>query len=181
MATFAGQLMGTFEKVCLTDHKKVKEKMWQQYYIHRSTEEFADNWGAFLKQSGAIPSQTLYQHVTDIVFNHLIKEHFTTPSEPTQDTCTPTLDYNEKNALCYISGYITRQAYCKFKDSKHELKDELCLCLAEMNDVDPDEMKDESNEWMTAVDRVLLKYVTSMMYCRFTSAVVELRKHLHIC
>ena len=129
MATFAGQLMGTFEAVCFTDHKKVmerKEKMWQQYYILRSTKEFADNWAAFLKQSGAIPSQTLYQHVTDIAFNHLIKQHFTTPSEPTQDTCTPTLDYNEKNALRYISGYITRQGYRKFKDSKHELKDEVC-------------------------------------------------------
>ena len=51
-----------------------KEKMWEQYYQLRSTNEFAHNWEAFLKQSGAVPSQTLYQHVTDIVFNHSIKE-----------------------------------------------------------------------------------------------------------
>ena len=48
-----------------------------------------------------------------------------------------------------------------------------------MNDVDPEEMKDESNEWMTAVDRGGLKHVTNMTYCMFTSAEVELRKHLH--
>lgn len=54
--------------------------------------------------------------------------------------------------------------------------DELCLCLA---DVDPDEMKDESSEWMmTAVDR-WLKQVTNTTYCMFTSAEVKLRKHLH--
>ena len=109
--------------------------MWQQYYILRSTKEFADSWAAFLRESRAVPSQTLYQHVTDIVFNHLIKEYFPTPSEPTQDTCTLTLDYSEKNALRYIAGCITRQAYHKLKDSRHKLKDE-------MNDVDPDKMKE---------------------------------------
>ena len=69
------------------------------------------------------------------------------------------LDYNEKNALRYISGYITRQVFRNLKDFRHKLKDELCLCLTEMNDMDPDEINDESNEWMSAVDRGGLKRV----------------------
>ena len=78
---------------------------------------------------------TLYQHITDIVFNFLIKEHFIS-SEPTQAiTSTPTLDYN----LRYITGYISRKLYRTLKDSSHKLKDKLCLCIAELNDVDPDE------------------------------------------
>ena len=52
--------------------------------------------------------------------------------------------------------------------------------LMQMNDVDPDEMRDESNKYMTAVDRGGLKHLTNMTYCTcmFTSAEVELRKHL---
>ena len=180
MTIFAGQLMETLE-ICFTGHKKMKvrkEKMWEQYYQLRSTNEFAHNWEAFLKQSGAVPSQTLYQHVTDIVFNHSIKEHYTAPSEPTPSTCTPTLDYNERNALRYISGYISRHVYRRLKDSRHKLKDELCFCIAEINDVDPDEMNDESNEWMKAIDRGGLKHVTNMTYSMFASAEVEMRKHI---
>ena len=180
MTAFAGQLTATLE-VCFTDRKKVKiqkEKMWEQYYTLRATNEFADTWASFLRHSGAEPSQTLYQHITDIVFNHLIKEHFTITSEPTQDTCNPTLDYNEKNALRYISGYITRQIYRNLKDSRHKLKDELCLCLAEINDVDPYELNDDSNEWMSAVDRGGLKHVTNMTYCMFSSMEIEVRRHI---
>ena len=102
-----------------------------------------------MKNSGAAPSRTLYQHITDVVFNHLIKEHYTTISEPTPDPCTSTLDYKEKNALRYISGYISRQVYCNIKDSNHILKNE---CLSKMNDVDLDEMEDELSEWVSAID-----------------------------
>ena len=69
MTTFAGQLMSTLT-ICFVDHNKVKvtkEKMWEQYNALRSTKEFAENWAAFLKLSKALLSQTLYQHITDIV------------------------------------------------------------------------------------------------------------------
>ena len=180
MEMFASQLNGTL-KVCFTDHKNVKtrkEKMWEAYFTLRSTDEFSSNWASFLKQSGAEVSQTLYQHVTDIVFNHLLKEHFTPPSQPKQDTCTSTIDYNEKNALRYVSGYITRTLYGRLKNSKHQFKDELCLCIAELNDVDPDELEDESSEWICAIDRGGLKHISNMTYAMFASAEMELRKHL---
>ena len=47
-----------------------------------------------------------------------------------------------------------------------------------MNDVDPDEMNDESNEWMSAVDRGGLKYVANMTYCMFASVEIEVRSHI---
>ena len=179
MSVFAYQLMSTL-KACFIGHAKVKvrkERMWEKYYQLRSTTNFSENWTTFLNLSGATVSPTLYQHNTNIVFNHLIKEHFTAASEPQQaTTSTPTLDYNERNALRYISGYITRKLYGKLKDSKHELKDKLCLCISELNDVEPDELSDESNEWMSKVDRGGLKHVTTITYTMFASAEVELRK-----
>ena len=180
MTTFAGQLMGTLT-ICFVDHNKVKvtkEKMWEQYNTLRSTKEFADNWAAFLKLSKALPSQILYQHITDIVFNHLIKEYFTLPESTQAITSTQTLDYNERNALRYVTGYISRTLYCKLKDSKHGLKDELCLRIAELNDVVPDELSDKSNEWMIEVDRGGLTHVTNMTYMTLESAEVEFRKNI---
>ena len=54
----------------------------------------------------AIP--TLYQHITDKVFNHLLKVNC--PIKPTAEaTQSQLLDYNEKNALRYVAGYVTRK------------------------------------------------------------------------
>ena len=181
MYEFTQQLMCTL-KVCFVEHKKQnvrRDKMWEQYYLLRSSSNFTENWTRFLQLSGAEATPTLYQHITDIIFNFLIKEHFIS-SEPTQAiTSTPTLDYNERNALRYITGYISRKLYRTLKDSSHKLKDELCLCIAELNDVDPDELSEESNDWMRAVDRGGLKHVTNMTFAMLASAEVELRKHIH--
>ena len=125
-----------------------------------------------MQLSGAEATPTLYQHI----FNFLIKEHFIL-SEPTQAiTSTPTLDYNKRNAL---RDTLSRKLYRTLKDSSHKMKDELCLCIADLNDVDPDELSEESNNWMRAVDRGGLKHVTNMTFAMLASAEVELRKHIH--
>ena len=56
------------------------------------------------------------------------------------------LDYNEKNALRYVGGYVTRVLYQRLQESSHVMKKK--FCLTERNDVDPDDMVDESEEWM---------------------------------
>ena len=68
-----------------------------------------------------------------------------------------------------MGGYVTRKLYQKLKNSKHMMKKERCLCLTEMNDVDPKEMQDDSDDWMTIVDRGGLKYITNMVYMLFVS------------
>ena len=156
-----------------------REKMCEKFYQLRSTDEFALSWKTFLQLSGTEASPTLYQHITDLVFNHLISTNYTTqvPATPTEATAS-TIDYKEKNAIRYIAGYITRSVYRKLNDSKHHLKDELCLCLAELNDVDPEDMQDESKDWMEKIDRGGLKHVPDMMYMMFVSIEDELRVNL---
>ena len=88
------------------------------------------------------------------------------------------LDYNEKNALRYVGGYVTRRLHQKITKSKHELKKELCTCLTEMTDVDPDEMSDESDDWMKCVDRGGLKKITNMVYMLFVSIELVFRQQL---
>lgn len=72
------------------------------------------------RQSGAEPSQTLYQHITDILFNQ--KTLYNTITAYTRHMHT-NIEYNEKNALHYVSGYMTRTLYCRLEDSKHQFKD----------------------------------------------------------
>ena len=119
--------------------KSRKERICEQFYHTRCTADFAKNWEACLKVCGVDAIPTLYQHITDKVFNHLLKVNC--PIKPTAEaTQSQLLDYNEKNALRYVAGYVTRKIYRKLKNSKNLMKDELLLCLAEINDVDPNEM-----------------------------------------
>lgn len=75
MSTFAQQLVLTLQP-CFKEMKKQKdgrEKMLEQLYKLRSTNEFSDNWTTFLKKCGVVdPAPTLFQHITDKVFDHLI-------------------------------------------------------------------------------------------------------------
>ena len=82
----------------------------------------------------------------------MVSSHFPIQAE-TEGSKQVELDYNEKNALRYVGGYVTRRLHQKRTKSKHKLKKELWTCLTEMNDVDPDEMSDESDDWMKCVDR----------------------------
>ena len=123
------------------------------------------------------PTPTLLQHKTDTVFNHLITVNY--PKSTGSSTVQPQqLDYKEKTALRYVAGYVTRTIYRRIKDSNHPIKDELLLCLSELNEVDPSEMEDESKDWMEEVDRGGLKNVSNTMYMMFTSAKLELRKYI---
>ena len=75
--------------------------MWEQYFKVRSTSSFEGMWNDFLTKPCG--TETLYQHITDIIFNHLISEKFPLArqihTEDNQQEKQVQLDYNEKNAL----------------------------------------------------------------------------------
>ena len=136
-----------------------KEWMWGLFTL-RGSPSFEAMWKEFLVGCGTDASATVYQHVTDIIFKDLLSKEF--PTADTQEMVANThtqLDYNEKNALRYVRGYVTRVLYQRLKKSKHE---KLCTCLIEMNDVDGDEMHDDSDDWMDSIDTGGLKHITQM-------------------
>ena len=154
-----------------------KERMWELFFKVRSSPSFEDMWKEFLIACGTDASSAVYQHVTDIIFKDLLTKQF--PAMSTQEVeASVQLDYNEKNALRYVGGYVTRVLHQRLKKSKHEKKSELCTCLTEMNDVDGDEMHDESDEWMDAIDRGGLKHITQIVYLFFVSIELALRNYL---
>ena len=131
MSRFAQQLVLTLQS-CFKEMKKQKdrrEKMFEQLHFLRSTDDFTYNWTTFLKKCGVVdPTPTLFQHITDKVFNHLITVNY--PKSIESSTVQPQqLDYKEKNALRYVAGYVTRTIYRRIKDSNHPIKDELLLAM----------------------------------------------------
>ena len=61
------------------------------------------------------------------------------------------LTYSEENGLRYAAGYIPRKLITQLHRSSHLLKDELIACLQALSE-DSGEMKDESEDWIDAVD-----------------------------
>ena len=61
------------------------------------------------------------------------------------------LTYSEENGLRYAAGYITRKLITQLQRSSHLFKDELLACLQALSE-DLGEMKDESDDWIDAVD-----------------------------
>ena len=155
--------------------------MWEQFFKLRSSSKYEDMWKGFLVGCGTEASTTVYQHVTDTIFQDMVSVHFPVVAQTEMEGSTRThvqLDYNEKNALRYVGGYVTRVLHHRLRKSKHGMKREFCACLTEMNDVDPDEMCDDSDDWMNSVDRGGLKHITNMVYMLFVSIELVLRRHL---
>ena len=73
---------------------------------------------------------------------------------------------------------MTRALYSKLQKSSHCMKKELCLCLTEMNDVDPDEIVDKSDDWVKAVDRGGLKHISNTVYVLFVAIECVLQRHI---
>lgn len=74
----------------------------------------------------------------------LIKQHF--PIEHAVQSGQPEVSLNneEKNALRYTAGYVTRALRRKLLRSAHPHKEELIHCLTEMN-ADDDDTEDDSS------------------------------------
>ena len=143
--------------------------MWQLFFQLRSSDSYEDMWKEFLIKCGTEALPTVYQHVTDTLFNDMVVQHFpVTPPVESSSQPETTLDYNEKNALRYVGGYVTRMLHQKLQNSKHPMKNELSLCLSEMND---------SDDWMDTIDQGGLKRITNMVYMVFVSVELVLRKH----
>ena len=72
-----------------------------------------------------------------------------------------------------------RSFYKKITKSKHSNEEELLLCLDDMVQGETTCTEtDESEDWVMALNRGGLMYVTSEMYMVICAMVIELRPHL---
>jgi len=66
-------------------------------------------WESFLTHEDQLKEPIFYQHISDEIFERLIKETVTSPeeSEVTEDY-DELLTFEEENAVHYVGGYICR-------------------------------------------------------------------------
>ena len=119
---------------CLDDKKRWMHKMWEKFHKLRISEQFNKRWVKFLGYSGgdAAKDPILYQHLTQLLLERRVKEHYPVAEE--QSKQKETLDFQEANSVRYIAGYVIRALKKKLLRMSNPLQKELDLCLSEMLD-----------------------------------------------
>ena len=154
-----------------------RERIWQQFFTVRSSSGFISRWTAFLERASANPTPTLYQHLTDIIFRELMKEHYVIPSS--QSPTMEGVSTLEGNALRYAAGYVVRHICKKVKKSSHESKEDITDCLMQLvlgGQDDGDQGTAE--EWTNLVDRGGLWHVRETTFQVFYALEEGLRQYL---
>ena len=146
--------------------------MWGKYHQLCTSDAFQKLWENFLKvsQIDYNSDPIFYQYITTYMFGELIKKQFPAPSLLDSCNMQQYLTYEEKNALYYVAGYIPRALRKQLERSKHELKEELILCLHELTE--DDGIDDESQDWIKKIDRGGLKHANFTL-CSLIVAMVQ--------
>lgn len=155
-----------------------REKMWASYHTLRCSETYHGDWQSFLQSSIKVEFSPIFcQYVGHCMFKELVKLHHPLTQTASATSNSP-LTYDETNALRYAAGYVPRLLKKKLKKSKHPLREDIQLCLLDLLD-DGDEENDESQDWVSLINRGGLTLVNNATFEVFVAIEYELRKHIH--
>ena len=169
-----------------------REKMWGQYHTIRTSDRFVRLWVLLFKEADTQALQTLYQHLTHLMFKEMIQIHFPIAESQPSSSCdvSTTTDYEEANAVRFVAGYVCRAVRKKVQASSSPLRQELLLAIWELlEDEDPvisseSENEDQqlaSSDWVNAVNRGGLLRVTDNTYLVFARMEAVVQTHFAIC
>ena len=173
---FSKNLYKESEKPFVVFYKSCnREKLWRNYFLLHSSEEFIKLWTVFLNSANLIPTSSFYQHLTDIVFRKMIQDHllFSSPTNSDKITITP-ISYQEGNALRYTAGYVCRHLRKKIECGSHKLKEELVLCLVALVKDRSSEECGNDEQWTMMMDRGGLWHIKETTYALLLSIEEEI-------
>ena len=176
---FASDLVSNLG-TCFKSHRNVqreREYMWEKVFKFRASPEFKTKWSSFLLESIDVSACPIFfQYVAERAFESLIKSRY--QFEKTDRSVDVQLSYEERNALRYTAGYVTRALIKKLKSSTHPLKEEMVCCLLDMNEADELDTPHESEDWTTIINRGGLTHIGNMTYGMFESMELVIRHFL---
>ena len=127
-----------------------------------------------MKVFGENPPVGFYQFITHELFKEFIKKEFPINMEP--ESSSNPLTSEEEKALRYVAGYICRNIYDKLQHVSFDHGDSSMIgSLKAMTEGDKD---DDSDRWLTLVDRGGLWHVNDKVYAVFTIMEEHIRQHL---
>ena len=161
---------------------KRKRKLWNEFHKLRLT-ELKDMWCTFLHGIDVIEEADplIMQYVFDKMFSSVIRTHF---PENSSDYNPAELTGSEHNALRYAAGYVPRALKAKISQGSHPHKESFLQCLSGMgtkgrsSDRTPS-VQEFTKQWISAVDRGGLTFVSDETYTLFYQMEMRMQKHLH--
>lgn len=153
-----------------------RDKVWESYFYIRSQETFTNRWTVFLcGANSSTGTPVLYQHLTDIIFQELLREKYSVSANDCDSERPGPLTVNEVNVLRYVAGYVCRHLRKKIEASSHPLKEDMVLCLMTMVKDKSDTSSGPCEEWTDLVDRGGLWHVQENTHSFFLCLEEEIR------
>ena len=82
-----------------------QDKLWSTFHQTTLSSSFEDKWAAFLIAVGLEKDPLFYQHITDEIFNLLIKQSIKIPYKESQlEEYDEMLTFEEENAVRWLGG-----------------------------------------------------------------------------
>ena len=183
-STFSTWLVTTLEEIVKSVQSDGqhfnKEKLWIKFHELTSSTEFANEWETFASKLGiGTVSPLLYQHITDIIFESIIKESTSTStvdfSMSTGATQDCGLTFEEESAIHYVGGYVIRQL--KMDKANVQMLPLLeQLTYSENSQADDDPMR----HWVNQINRGGLTRITQEAFRCFYNIEITIRRFLKV-
>ena len=101
--------------------------------------------------------------VKDTVFKELMKAEFPLPPADAKEHPHRPLTFEERNALCFVAGYVLRNVYNKLEASVVPERTDMQLCVMTLV-CDEDDELEGTELWLNAIDRGGLWHVNDSTY-----------------
>ena len=154
-----------------------QDKLWSTFHQTTLSSSFEDKWAVFLISVGLEKDPLFYQHITDEIFNLLIKQRIKMPSQESQleendEMFEEMLTFEEENAVRYVGGYVIRVL------KKQMLNSDVVKILDEF--IEEDKENQDANTWVAFVDRGGLVRITEEAYQLFYAIETSVRRYLKV-
>ena len=154
-----------------------RDKMWRDFFILRSSDEFVTRWKTFLRASELSETPVFYQHVTDLVFRALLKQYCARATAGARESIS--ISPTEANALRYAAGYVCRTISGRLRKCKASNSRELLDCVTTLVRDNEEKCDGESEEWTKLIDRGGLSKVKDNTFKVFYALEEEIRLSLN--
>ena len=150
-----------------------QEKLWSTFQQTTLSSSFEEKWATYLMSVGLAEEPLFYQHITDKVFNLLIKQNVTIPDKESMlEEYEDLLTFEEENAVQYVSGYILQVLKRQMHDSD---------VLRILNEFIKEDKKNQDRDiWIGSVDRGGLIMITEEVYQLFYAIETCVRRYLRV-
>ena len=162
------ELQNILEKSKIKNGLFNQEKLWSTL-----SSSFEEKWGEYLISVGLTKEPLFYQHITDEVFDLLIKQSIKIHhKESLLEEYEEMLTFEEEKAVRYIGGYVLQVLKKKMHDS------DVVSILNEF--IEDDKENQDTDTWIGTVNQGGLFIITKEAYQLFYAIETCTRQYLQV-